>query len=166
MLYFQRLSYGGEGGIRTRSPPLESVTYRDHVAVIAMAASIAVAHCPPLPADGTRDGRLSRAPPAPGRQHLHDLMNARNGRDLTLRPRRPLGGRCSAGAATCASGAYSAVVRSRRTSWGRKRRSHGRRLPIALLWPLIWTYRPPLASTYSTTSLAQVRRQRPTPSLL
>ena len=45
------LQDGGEGGIRTHQDHLESVTYRNHVAAIAMNAAAAVAHCPPLPAD-------------------------------------------------------------------------------------------------------------------
>ena len=40
---------GGEGGIRTRSAPVESATYRTHVADSAMNPGAAVAHCPPLP---------------------------------------------------------------------------------------------------------------------
>jgi len=42
--------FGGEGGIRTLPAPLESVSYRNHVAAIAMNAVNAVGHCPPLPA--------------------------------------------------------------------------------------------------------------------
>jgi hypothetical protein len=42
---------GGEGGILTLPGPLESVTYRIHIAAIARNAAGAVAHCPPLPAD-------------------------------------------------------------------------------------------------------------------
>jgi hypothetical protein len=39
---------GGEGGIRTRQDHLESVTYRSHIAVAAIYASVAVARCTPL----------------------------------------------------------------------------------------------------------------------
>ena len=41
---------GGESGIRTLTTPLDSVTYRFHYATVAVNASDAVAHCPPLPA--------------------------------------------------------------------------------------------------------------------
>jgi hypothetical protein len=41
---------GGESGIRTPEPPLESVSYRFHSARVAADASDAVAPCPPLPA--------------------------------------------------------------------------------------------------------------------
>ena len=46
---------GGAGGIRTLPAPLKSVSYRNHVAAIAMNAVVAVAHCPPLPADAPLD---------------------------------------------------------------------------------------------------------------
>ena len=42
--------FGGESGIRTLPPPLESVSYRIHDATVAVDASDAVAPCPPLPA--------------------------------------------------------------------------------------------------------------------
>lgn len=42
---------GGEGGIRTLTAPLESVSYRNHLATAARSAVDAVGHCPPLPAD-------------------------------------------------------------------------------------------------------------------
>jgi hypothetical protein len=51
LFLFNELKAGGEGGIRTLSAPLESVTYRNHVAGIAVDARVAVGHCPPLPAD-------------------------------------------------------------------------------------------------------------------
>jgi hypothetical protein len=41
---------GGEGGIRTRQDPLDSVSYRFHNARAAVDASNAVAPCPLLPA--------------------------------------------------------------------------------------------------------------------
>jgi hypothetical protein len=44
----QRIGFGGEGGIRTRSPPVDSVTYRHHVAVAPIRASVAAAPCTPL----------------------------------------------------------------------------------------------------------------------
>jgi hypothetical protein len=43
-------SFGGESGIRTLPPPLDSVSYRFHIARVATNASDAVAPCPPLPA--------------------------------------------------------------------------------------------------------------------
>jgi hypothetical protein len=46
---------GGEGGIRTLPGPLESVSYRNHIAAVAMNAVAAVAHCPPLPANTALD---------------------------------------------------------------------------------------------------------------
>jgi len=41
---------GGEGGIRTRQDPLDSVSYGFHNADVAVDARDAVAHCPLLPA--------------------------------------------------------------------------------------------------------------------
>jgi hypothetical protein len=45
VIYLEWLIDGGEGGIRTLSTPLESVSYGNHVAAIAMNAVAAVAHC-------------------------------------------------------------------------------------------------------------------------
>ena len=53
--------------------PLESVTYRMHIAAIAMNAADAVVHCPPLPA--TRPKIRSTAPV--------QMLNARSTRFLT-----------------------------------------------------------------------------------
>ena len=36
---------GGEGGIRTQSAPVESVTYRFYIAYDAIFATVAVGHC-------------------------------------------------------------------------------------------------------------------------
>jgi hypothetical protein len=47
----RRFMDGGESGIRTFPDPMESVTYRFHEATVAVNASVAVAHCTPLPAD-------------------------------------------------------------------------------------------------------------------
>jgi hypothetical protein len=44
------LRIGGESGIRTFPPQIESVTYRFQKTEDAVDASNAVAHCPPLPA--------------------------------------------------------------------------------------------------------------------
>jgi hypothetical protein len=61
---------GGEGGIRTLSGPVDSVTYRFHVAACAMNAAAAAAPCTPLhPApwvsDPIRVGRGSARPGPP-----------------------------------------------------------------------------------------------------
>lgn len=74
---------GGEGGIRTRSAPLDSVTCRNHVADIAMVASIAVAHCPPLPAEGPGSATLSGEARAIRNGAIHKQMNAPFGLELT-----------------------------------------------------------------------------------
>ena len=42
--------FGGEGGIRALSGLLESVSYRNYLAAVAVNAAVAVAHCPPLTA--------------------------------------------------------------------------------------------------------------------
>ena len=39
---------GGEGGIRTRQDPLDSVSCRFYIAAVAVNASVAVAPCTPL----------------------------------------------------------------------------------------------------------------------
>jgi hypothetical protein len=44
------LEIGGEGGIRTLPPPIDSVTSRFYSASVAVDAVAAVAHCPLLPA--------------------------------------------------------------------------------------------------------------------
>jgi hypothetical protein len=41
----RQLEIGGEGGIRTLSVPLDSVSYRSHIAVDAVPARAAVAPC-------------------------------------------------------------------------------------------------------------------------
>ena len=66
---------GGEGGIRTLPGHLESVSYRNHIAAVAMNAVAAVAHCPPVPADTPLD--QSKAP--------SELLNAGSARFLTKR---------------------------------------------------------------------------------
>ena len=66
--------FGGEGGIRTRQDRLESVTYKNRVAAIAMNASDAVAPCPPLPADVPPIPRhLSLSPPLRSMQDANDV---------------------------------------------------------------------------------------------
>ena len=73
------VSDGREGRIRTRSPPLDSVPYRNHVAVIAMTASTAVAHCPPLPGATTAidvaPGAWQRLPQGRASDRLPDWKN-------------------------------------------------------------------------------------------
>ena len=43
------LEIGGEGGIRTLTPLMESVTYKFYSASVAVDAADAAAHCPLLP---------------------------------------------------------------------------------------------------------------------
>ena len=62
-------------GFELEQDPLDSVTYRNHVAAGAMNAVVAVAHCPPLPAD-TPLGQV-RSPP--------EILNARSAGFLTKR---------------------------------------------------------------------------------
>ena len=50
LLKTKKLEFGGEGGIRTRQDPLDSVSYRFYIARIAVNARDAVAPCPLLPA--------------------------------------------------------------------------------------------------------------------
>ena len=45
---YLRIIIGGESGIRSLAPLLESVSYRFHNATVAVNASDAVAHCTPL----------------------------------------------------------------------------------------------------------------------
>lgn len=62
----QRIQDGGESGIRTFPPPLDSVSYRFHNATVAGNAGDAGAHCPPLPASqSTAAVLVSRRPGAP-----------------------------------------------------------------------------------------------------
>ena len=75
----RRAEVGGEGGIRTLSGSLESVTYRNHVAGVARNASVAVAPCALLHArpnwnarsrHGERDTHAC-APAARPREAIH-----------------------------------------------------------------------------------------------
>ena len=96
---------GGEGGIRTRSPPVDSVTYRNHVAVAATCASVAVAPCTPLHQTTSVQVRraIARGKPAAPRQPLlptpRRMIRATRSRlyrapaGLARRPARPVRGR-------------------------------------------------------------------------
>jgi hypothetical protein len=46
--------FGGEGGIRTQSAPVESVTYRFQIASVAVKARVAVGPCSFLPDEGLK----------------------------------------------------------------------------------------------------------------
>jgi hypothetical protein len=75
---------GGEGGIRSLPAPLESVSYRNHVAAIAMNAAAAVGHSPPVPGEQRGDRLIHSTSGVTGFGHSK-TMTADRGRSRASR---------------------------------------------------------------------------------